>query len=227
MLVLEIIPARGGSKGIPGKNLVSLGGKPLLAWTVEAAIELDRPSRVVVSSDSDEIGRVASRFGAEYLRRPAELARDDSLSIDVLSHAVESLGPFENPEEVILILLQPTSPFRTTQDIERAVTMIAEQKADAAISVVEPGHSPLKAFITDDRGFLKAAVNPDYPFLPRQKLPQAYMANGAIYALRLDRFLFKPGFLTDRTGFIVMSPEASIDIDSPEDLATARRRVGE
>src|SRR5918911_4592310 len=133
--VLGLIPARGGSKGIPGKNLAPLCGRPLVAWTIGAACAARSLDRVVVSTDSEEIAATARELGADVLERPAELARDGTPMRDVLLHALEELG---RPE--VLVLLQPTSPLRRAEHVDGAVALLRETGADSVVSVAEVPH---------------------------------------------------------------------------------------
>ena len=214
MKFLAVIPARGGSKGIPKKNIVDLGGKPLLAWSVEAALALKEDVSVYVSSDCEEILKVASEYKAKTILRPPELALDQTATEPVLLHAIESL------EETFdyLILLQPTSPLRNQEDILNAIKLITESGADALISVYEPSHTPYKAFKEGADGFLEGLVDNKTPFMRRQDLPRTYMPNGAIYIVKIDWFKKTHTLFSDTTLPYVMSEEKSIDIDTQEDI---------
>ncbi len=219
--VIAIVPARGGSKGIPNKNLASLAGKPLVAWTLDAANRAASVSRVVVSSDSEQILEVCAALGAETLARPAELATDTASSESVLRHVLETLaGRGESPPELTL-LLQPTSPLRTAAHIDAAIAMLDDADADAVISVFSPRHSLYKAFRLDERGFLRGAFGDDAPFLPRQSVPTLYLPNGAIYLVRTALFLESGSLLPARTVAYEMSEAESIDIDVAADLTRA------
>lgn len=215
--ILAIIPARGGSKGIPKKNIINVGGKPLIAWAIEAAKKSKYITRVVVSSDSEEILQVASKFGVESVKRPAELSTDQSPPEPVVFHVLDCLKKEKYIPE-ILVYLQPTSPLRTYQDIDEAFDKFFATKATAAISVFELDKKYLKAFVTDKRNFLKGAVNNKYPFMNRQQLPSIYMPNGAIYIITRKDFIKFKRLLSDKTVPYVMSPEKSLDLDTKEDL---------
>ncbi len=176
MDVLGLIPARGGSKGIPRKNLAPVGGKPLLAWTVEAAQEAAELTRVVVSTDDDEIAAAA---GVEVLRRPAELAADDTPMLDVVRHAIAELSPD------VVVLLQPTSPLRRAEHVDAAVRLLLESGADAVVSVVAVPHrySPDALMdVVDGRVVARGSAR------TRQEKALVYARNGpAVLALRSDR----------------------------------------
>ena len=220
MNALAVVLARGGSKGLPGKNLLPLGGRPLLAWSVEAGVRAIRVSRVVVSSDDDAILAAGREAGAETLRRPAELAEDDTTSEAALVHAWAEAGRGED----VLVLLQPTSPLRTAGDVDAALALLDDPGADAVISVVEPERCPWKCFYADEHGHLRGLVDDETPFRPRQELPRAYSPNGAIYAVRTALFERSGRLFQPRTVPYVMPPERSLDVDSAEDLARARER---
>ncbi len=214
---LAIIPARGGSKGIKNKNLVLLGNKPLIYYTIKAALNAKSISRIVVSSDSSEILNYAKSQNVDILKRPIELALDDATSDKVILHALEFYKDYEN-----VILLQPTSPLRTSEHIDKAFEIFKNTNANSLISVCEYDNKILKAFICDEKGNLKGICNDNYPFMPRQKLPKTYISNGAIYILKTNLFLNNPIFLQDnKTSCYIMDEKASLDIDSLEDLQKA------
>ena len=189
--VLGLITARGGSKSIPRKNVVPLAGKPLIAWTIEAALQSHGLSRVIVSTDDEEIAQVAREWGAEVpFLRPAELARDDSPHIPVVVHAVEWLESHEDMRSDYVLLLQPTSPLRSTEDIENAIRLALEKDADSVVGVCEASSHPyLTKRITADGRLQDFGPRPE-GYLARQSLPPAYIANGAIYLRRGNMVIF-------------------------------------
>ncbi len=214
---LAIVTARGGSKGLPGKNLRPLGGRPLLAWSVEAGLGSGRVTRVVVTSDDDAILACAAACGAIPLRRPEALARDDTPSAPVVAHALETLGA----HEAVVLLLQPTSPLRNAADVDAALTLRDNEAAEAVISVFEPEHSPWKAFYVAADGGLRGVVDDEAPFRPRQGFPRAAMPNGAIYACDHEHFVRTGSLFAPRTVPYFMDAARSVDIDTAEDLARA------
>jgi CMP-N-acetylneuraminic acid synthetase len=219
--ILGLVPARGGSKGIPRKNLAKVAGKPLLAWTVEAARDSASLERLVVSTEDDEIARVARECGAEVpFMRPAELARDDTPGIEPVLHALQSLrvGGYQ-PEWVML--LQPTSPLRTSHDIRAAIEISTRAGVDSVISVCEAVPPPawLKKVRVD--GSLENYFSGIEVPAVRQALPSAHALNGAIYLTRLDILLQRRSFYGDRPMACVMPRERSIDIDTGWDLTLA------
>lgn len=221
--ILAIIPARGGSKGIPNKNIVKVGGKPLIAWTIDETRKSKYIDKVVVSSDNDEILKVAQKYKAEPIKRPADLATDQAPPEPVVFHILEYLKEKENYSPDILVYLQPTSPLRTSKDIDEAFDNFFKTKATAAISVYELDKKYLKAFVADNKGFLKGAVNDRYPFMNRQLLPSVYMPNGAIYIINTKEFKKTGRLLSGKTLPYPMSIEKSFDIDTPRDLKELRR----
>ncbi len=216
--VLGVIPARGGSKGVPGKNLVEIGGKPLIAWTIETAQESIIIDRLILSSDAPDIIAVASQYGCEApFVRPAEISDDQSSSADVILHALEQMT--ESYE--YLVLLQPTSPFRTTVDIDACLTLCQERGAPAAVSVSISEKSP-------DWMYRIAADNTMQPVLPvtseatrRQDLDEIYVLNGAVFVARTDDYQKSKSFLGPQTVGMVMPTERAIDIDTPLDVIVA------
>jgi CMP-N-acetylneuraminic acid synthetase len=220
--VVAVITARGGSKGIPGKNIAKVGGKPLIAWTIDAALSSSTLSRVLVSTDSREIAQVAVDCGAEVpFIRPAELATDEAPHIAVLEHAVQWLAEESHPLPDYLMTLQPTSPLRTASDIDRAVGIAEAHEAMAVVSVCETGHHPYLAKTVTQEGTLTDFIRKDVESLRRQDLPPVYALNGAIYlnrteSIRKDRTLLPKG-----TYAYIMPPERSLDIDAPWDLYLA------
>jgi len=218
--ILAIIPARGGSKGVPNKNIVEVGGKPLMVWSIEAALKSKYITKTVVSSDSDIVLNIAQQNGAQIIKRPSNLASDTARTEPVIAHVLSEL--LKNGEHyAYVILLQATAPLRTFQDIDQAIQRLLNADASALISVYEAKHHPLKAFTANDKGYLKGLVNNNYPFMPRQVLPKAYYPNGAIYLIKTENFLQKNQLFTDKTIAFEMPFEKSIDIDNQADLAFA------
>lgn len=211
--VLGLITARGGSKGLPGKNIKDLCGKPLIAWTIEAAKSSKYIDTLILSSDDDKIISVAKQFGCEVpFIRSAELAGDKTPSIDVVIDALEKMEGYE-----WLVLLQPTSPLRTTADIDEAITKCISLNAPACVSVCESQESPFWMFFMKD-AFLTPVI--DRPLIERrQDLPKAYSLNGAIYIARVEWIKQTKNFLSEITIAYEMPIERSIDIDNENDFA--------
>jgi CMP-N,N'-diacetyllegionaminic acid synthase len=212
--VVALIPARGGSRGIPRKNLAPLGGRPLLAWTLEAARESKVVARTVVSTEDEEIAAVARELGAEVLARPPDLAADDTPMHEVIRHA---LGEFGEPD--VLLLLQPTSPLRGARHVDEAVGLLLHSGADSVVSVVEVPHRYRPGSLMALEGERLVRLADDHA-ATRQEKPVVYARNGpAILALR-------PGRIgTDLYGGdcrpYVMEARDSVDVDDPFDLELA------
>lgn len=216
--VLAIIPARGGSKGLPDKNVAPLNGIPLIAYSIEAAQKSKYVDLCVVSSDSPHILDVAQTYKSAIIRRPHELATDTASSESAVAHVVSNFPDFD-----LILLLQPTSPLRTSGDVDAALELFVHGDATALISVYEPEHTPFKCFKLADSGFLKGLVDDHAPFMRRQDLPVALMPNGAIYLIYRNAFLLNQSFITDKTIPYMMSIESSIDIDRLTDLKIAAK----
>ncbi|MEO1750163.1 acylneuraminate cytidylyltransferase family protein [Thiofaba sp. EF100] len=215
--ILALIPARGGSKGLPGKNILPLAGKPLIQWSIEAAHGSRFMTRVVVSSDDPAILAVARAAGAETpFVRPAELAQDDTPSMDVVLHALDQLPPVD-----WVVLLQPTSPLRSAEDIDQAIARCLETGAPACVSVSESPALPWWMFRVDATGrlvpFLDAAQRPQR----RQEAPTLYTLNGAVYVARVEWLRKTRSFLSEETVAHVMPAERSVDIDTALDFRLA------
>ena len=217
MNILAVIPARGGSKGLPRKNILELNGKPLIAWTIESSLKSKYITDTYISSDDNEILEVSKKYGAKVLKRPDNLATDISNSEVVVNHAIEELKK-QNKIYDFIILLQPTSPLRDKKDIDEAFEILFEKNATALISVKEEDNKILKAFIDNKDGFVDGISNNKYPFTRRQDLPKVYMSNGAIYIIKIDEFLKNKSFWTDKTIKFIMDDIKSMDIDKQEDF---------
>lgn len=219
---MALITARGGSKGIPGKNIKVMAGKPLIAWSILAAQQARAVQRVVVSTDDPEIAQVSRQWGAETpFLRPAELAGDNSPHLGVLLHALDWLLEREGYQPQYLLLLQPTSPLRQAQDIDQAVDLARARQAPAVIGLCEAAHHPYLLKRLTPQGGLEDFLPVPPGYLRRQDLPQALAINGAIYlitpqALRQGGSLCPPGTLP-----LVTPAERSLDVDTPWDFHLA------
>ena len=219
MNVLAIIPARGGSKGVPDKNIAAVGGKPLLAWTIIEVRKSKHIDRVIVSTDSQKIAQVAREYGADVpFLRPADLAKDDTPGIDPIIHAVNWLSVNEKYQPDYVMCLQPTSPFRTADDIDASVKIIENEGADAVVSVAVPEHSPYWMKSINAEGWLEDFLPGRIRFMRRQDVPQVYALNGAIYLIKRDILLEINSLHPEKTYPYIMPAERSLDIDTPWDL---------
>lgn len=225
--VLAVVPARGGSKGIPRKNLVPLNGKPLLAYTAESARKSKYIDRAVLSTEDEEIARIGRAQGLEVpFMRAQGLAQDDTPTIDVIRDAVLRLQESGWMPEIVVVL-EPTSPLRTSRDIDLCLEMLVEHDADSAISVepVPSQCSPFWAIVQDEEGFGRWAMGGAEPIPNRQSLPAAYHRNGAVYAV-LSRIIIDEGSLYgSRMKLCIMKPGSSLDINTHFDLALAERLI--
>lgn len=216
-----MITARGGSKGLPRKNVLPAGGKPLIAWTVTAAQEAQCVDRVVLSSDDDEIMAVAATWGCDVpFRRPGELASDTASSMDVVLHALDQLPGYD-----YVALLQPTSPLRNAADIDAAFALLQASGAPSCVSVCEAEQSPYWMYRLAENGKLHALLPERSTASRRQDLPPVYVLNGAIYIARVDWLRATGSFLAEECIAYLMPRERSIDIDNVEDFEIFRYKV--
>jgi N-acylneuraminate cytidylyltransferase len=214
--IIAIIPARGGSKGLPRKNIRLLSNKPLIAYSIESASQSQLIHRVIVSTDDEEIAEIVKKFGAEVIIRPSELATDTAATIDVILHCLSSLEE-QNDIPDCIVLLQPTSPLRTVKDIDGAISEWVTQDCDSVISVCETDHTPYLS-CTLGKKFLIPTFGEQYFKLRRQDIPQTFVPNGAIYIATPGYLKQKRTFYSDRTLPFVMPKERSVDIDTEIDI---------
>jgi CMP-N,N'-diacetyllegionaminic acid synthase len=211
--VLAIIPARGGSKGFKSKNIAPINGVPLIVYSIKAAQESKYVDLCVVSSDCPRILEVAKAYDSKLITRPPHLASDNANSECVVEHALSCFPDFD-----LILLLQPTSPLRTSRDIDLALESLIAAHATALISVYQPRHTPFKCFKMNESGFLSGLVDNKTPFMRRQDLPLALMPNGAIYLIYTKEFSQTTSFFTEKTIPYIMNIMDSADIDTQEDL---------
>jgi len=212
--ILAIVPARGGSKGVPGKNIKMAGGKPLIAWVIDAAKKSKYIDRLILSSDDNEIIRIAQKYKCEVpFKRPAALAQDKSLTADAIVHALNELSGYD-----YVVLLQPTSPLTQTRDIDGCIEFCINSVADAVVSVTQPDKSPYWMFNMGERNTLSPVLGKAYLNQPRQALPPVYVPSGAIYIAESRWFLEHKSFYSDATLGYVVPRERSLDIDTALDF---------
>ena len=221
--ILAIIPARSGSKGLPGKNIIECAGKPLIAWSIEAAIKSKYISDVLVSTDTEDIASVAKIYGAWVpFLRDTLLAEDDSNMNDVVNDVLKNID--DKSIYDLVILLQPTSPLRMVQHIDDAIETYLKKKksdSDTLVSVYEIDPKCLLAFgIDEDGGNIYSHFEVDLVNPRRQSLPKCYSPNGSIYISSIDNF---SGFYSKNTIPFIMSKDVSIDIDYRADLECATK----
>jgi CMP-N,N'-diacetyllegionaminic acid synthase len=216
-----LVPARGGSKGIPRKNIANLAGRPLIAWTLEAATVAAVFDRIIVSTDDREIAAIAREYGGETpFIRPAGLADDFASTRDVVMHALSSLSA-EGCEVDELVILQPTSPFRTAADIIASINMRDETQVACVISVVKGNYSPKLIFDRDAAGRLTSSQTKS-EVTRRQDAQMGWRPNGAIYLVTTDHLRAGGGWYDDGTYGYLMPEERSLDIDTQWDLHLAQ-----
>lgn len=212
--VLGVIPARGGSKALPRKNLKVVGGKSLIAWAIEVGCSSAYIDRLVLSSEDDDIIEAAKANGCEVpFRRPAELAQDSTPGIDPVLHALGELPGFD-----YVVLLQPTSPLRTVDDVDGSIAMCVRNKAPACVSVTKCRQHPFLMYYADSSGRLAPILKDASAFHRRQDYPDVFLLNGAVYVAETAWLRKSKSFLGERTLGYEMPAERSTDIDSEADL---------
>ncbi|OIJ22378.1 acylneuraminate cytidylyltransferase [Anaerobacillus alkalidiazotrophicus] len=211
--VLAIIPARGGSKGVPRKNIKNLAGKPLIGWTIDEAKKSKFIDKIVLSSDDQEIISIAEQLGCYVpFIRPKELSSDDTPGIEPVLHAIEKL-----PEYDVVVLLQPTSPLRLAADIDQCIIEYIGNDCNACVSVTEVDKTPYWMYKVNQKGSLEPLLE-NRSVLRRQDAPKFYSLNGAIYVSSKENIKAERTFLTDKTRAYIMPKERSFDIDTQEDF---------
>jgi|TARA_R100000501_G_C2616472_1_gene109998 N-acylneuraminate cytidylyltransferase/CMP-N,N'-diacetyllegionaminic acid synthase len=217
--MLAIIPARGGSKGLPGKNIKELNGKPLIAYTIEAALKSKYITRVIVSTDDIEIVKVAKQYGAEVpFVRPSYLATDAAKAIDAYKYTYERLEKEEKKEISEFVVLQPTSPFRTEKHIDKAIELFKEKKADSVISYCQEYHPIVWHKYITEAGKIESIF--EDKINNRQEEKPTYFPNGAIYIFK-RKLIDQEVYYTNNSFAYIMSRKDSVDIDTIEDFEYA------
>jgi len=220
---LAIIPARGGSKGIPNKNSVDVAGKPLIQYTIEAALKSKCLDRLIISTDDKKIAKVGKKCGVKVpFMRPDELAQDDTPAIDVVLHTLDWLKQNNSYKPDVVVYLQPTSPLRTEKHIDEAIQLYVNKHADTVVSVIEVPHnfSPYKLLKLDQEKLVDFWKEPiDFNRYQRQEVPKLYARNGpAILITKTDVIRKEKTFYGEKVSPYMMDLYASIDIDTPSDL---------
>lgn len=220
--ILGLIPARGGSQGLPGKHLADLGGRPVLAWTAAAALESQLLDRTVLSTEDEEIAALGRQVGLDVpFTRPPGLAGDDVPSADVVRHAVGVLGEAWD----YVVLLQPTSPLRTSEDIDAAIRLCHESSAPGCVSVSPVRQHPEWMFRLAPDRTLEPLLEHGPPADRRQDLPAVFALNGAVYVARGEHLECDDPFAGAGSVAYVMPPERSVDLDTEQDLFLLRTLV--
>lgn len=217
--VVAVIPARGGSKSIPKKNIKLLGGKPLIAWSIEVAKKTKEIDRIIVSTDDVEIAEVAEQYGAEIAWRPEHLAQDNSLVIDTIRDMIVKLKEDKETAKY-MVLLEPTSPLRESTDVSQCIELLIASQThyDSVATFKEADLNPYRAWKLENaevKTFIEGAI----PWMPRQQLPKAYQLNGAVYAFAIGSITNDTvSILNGKQGAIIMPKERSVDIDEAIDF---------
>lgn len=212
--VLAVIPARGGSKGVPKKNIRQVAGKPLIAWTIEEAKKSKYIDRLILSSDDPAIIEVAISYGCEVpFIRPAHLAQDETPGIEPVIHAVQSLPGYD-----YVVLLQPTSPLRTFKDIDSCIEVCSSNNKDTSVSVVEVDKNPHWMFTLDKSLRMKKVLDSGTNVSRRQDSEKFYVLNGAVYVSTTNNVIDNRCLVNEDTIAYVMEKQRSLDIDTEDDL---------
>ncbi|WP_299672235.1 acylneuraminate cytidylyltransferase family protein [uncultured Polaribacter sp.] len=217
--MIAIIPARGGSKGLPGKNIKLLDGKPMIAYTIEAAKKSKNIDRVIVSTDSKEIAEIAIKFGAEVpFLRPEHLATDTALAVDNYIYTIDKINKDNNTQEESVVILQPTSPLRSTKDIDGAIDLFKKKNADSVISFCKENH-PIKWHknIKEDGSIVSIFED---TIANRQEEVPTYYPNGAVFVFNFSFLKFKK-YYSEKSYAFIMNRLNSVDIDVIDDFEYA------
>jgi CMP-N,N'-diacetyllegionaminic acid synthase len=215
--VIALIPARGGSKGLPRKNIRLVAGKPLIVHSIEQALNSYVVTEIFVSTDDDEISKISAEAGATVIKRPAEISGDHESSESALLHALSALSDMGRPEPDLVIFLQCTSPVRRPGDIDGAVQALLDKRADTVLSV-----SPNRHFLWIETGGATRPINYDFNHRPRrQDMSPQYMENGSIYVFRPQSLIDSGNRLSGKVALYHMDDEAAVDIDSLLDIELA------
>ncbi len=214
---IALITARGGSKGLPRKNILPLQGKPLIAWTIEAAMASKSNDMVYVSTEDSEIANISREYGAKVIPRPLYLSEDATSSEPVIAHAIEYLK-MNKIDVTNVCLLQPTSPLRNSNHIDSAFNLFELMNANCVLSVFEPKHSASKAYKIKEDGSITGLLFEHAPYCRRQDLPATYQPNGAIYLFSAIEFMFHERIPREKVYPFIMTENESVDIDTIDDL---------
>ena len=219
--ITALIPARGGSKRLPGKNIKLLCGKPLIAWTIETAKASTYIDSVIVSTDDIEIKEISEKFGAEVpFIRPDYLSHDTASSFDVVKHAIEFLNI--NKVNHLIVLLQPTSPLRTVEELDEALELFINKKASGVVSVSECEHSPMWSNTLPENGCMSDFIRPEVQGKRSQDLPKFFRLNGSIYIYKTLPLLAQEKIFFDENVYsFETSLETAVDIDTALDFLMA------
>ncbi len=215
---LAIIPARGGSKRLPRKNVLDLVGKPLIAWSIEAGLKSKYIDKVIVSSDDDEILEISQIFNAETIKRPQALASDMATTFDAIKHTIDNIEQYD-----YIVLLQATSPLRNEKHIDEAIELLEIKNADGVVSTCEMDHSPLWSNIVDESLSMEGFLKDEVLNKRSQDLEKYFRLNGAIYICKTEKLLEEKSFFIKENIFTYkMDRKSSVDIDEEIDFKMAK-----
>lgn len=219
--ILAIIPARSGSKGLKNKNIKKINGKPMISYTIEAAVKSGIFSNIIVSTDSHKYAEIAKNDGAEVpFIRPKKLGTDESTTTEVILHAISEMEKSNDERYDYFMLLQPTSPLRTAENIKKAYSLLKEKNANAVVSVCETDHNPLWSNTLDESLSLDNFIDKKKD-QRRQELPTYYRLNGAIYLAKVNYYKKYNNFYTNKSFAYIMNKRESIDVDDIIDFRLA------
>ncbi len=229
--ILAIVPARGGSKTVPRKNIQRLAGRPLVAYSIAAGLQAQRVNRVIVSTDDEEIAEISRAYGAAVpFLRPASLAQDETVDLPVFKHALEWLAENEAYQPEIVVQLRPTSPLRPPDCVDRAIEILLDNKdVDSVRGVIPSGQNPYKMWRIDAKGRMLPLMVDEFeePYnMPRQQLPQTYWQTGHIDVIRASTILEKGSMSGDNILPLIMDPRYAVDIDTAKDHQHAQWILG-
>lgn len=216
MRILGIIPARGGSKGVPGKNIRKFDGKPLIAYAIETGKKSKFLSELVVNTEDEEISRISEEYNCRVIKRPVEFASDTS---NVVESVLDTLQKFEAENTFFdaVLLLQPTAPLRTAKDVDNAIEILESEDTDAVISMVSVGdHHPARMYRIEG-GEAKCEM-PEFETTRRQDLPERYIRNGCIYLIKIATLKKEKTFMPKSKAVYVMNAEWAVNIDTEMDV---------
>jgi CMP-N-acetylneuraminic acid synthetase len=222
--ILTIIPARGGSKGIPRKNITEVGGHPLIYYTIKSALQVSELEDIVVSTEDSEIASISQKIGAQVpFMRPKSLATDEAQSAPVVIHALKKMEEINETQYDAVLMLQPTSPLRTSKNIRDALKLFYSQKCNSVVSLVSVGGvHPFRMKRLVGKQLVNYIDQGFWDMRPRQELPPVYIRNGSIYLINRDALIKGEQLISDKCLGMLMSDEESINIDSPIDLKLAK-----
>lgn len=224
--VIALIPARKGSKGVKRKNIRTISGRALIDFTIQAAKTSRFMDGVYVSSDDEEIVKIAREADIEIVHRPAEFSSDTATANDVVNHFISALPESIREQDPYIVYLQPTSPLRSHNHIDSALGAMERFGMHTLVSVCELMVSPYKSFRIDREGTLQSLFDEKMSNARRQDLPHTYIPNGAIYTFRISDFVGRNGFPSNGSLPFIMSPEDSVDIDTEDDIRLVEQIIG-